>query len=240
MIFFQKLRSVFNEFGPKGLLYLLTRALEGSPAGLHCYHLVAQPVPQAPLLPAGRGRSIEVRRLGRSDPALLCLPLTQSVLDRRFGQDAICLGAFKDGAVIGCLWLCIGPYQEDEVRCRFIPQPKGRAAWDFDVYLHPDHRLGLGFPRLWDEANRLLRERGVAWSMSRISTLNLKSLAAHRRLGARHLGMATFLCLGRVQLMVSSLAPYVHLSTGPGTAPSLSLRAPETAPTQAEQAALDA
>lgn len=229
MSFFQKLRAVFNEFGPKGLLYLLTRALEGTPAGVHCYHLVAQPVPGGPLLPAGRGRSIEVRLMERADPALSQLPLTAEVLDRRYGQNAICLGAFKEGAVIGCLWLCLGPYREDEVRCRFVPQPEGGAAWDFDVYLHPEQRLGLGFARLWDEAHRRLRERGVAWSMSRISTLNLKSLAAHRRLGARQLGMATFVQLGGAQLMVSSLSPHVHLSLRRGSAPSLLLKAPPDA-----------
>ena len=40
MRFFHKLRSVFDEFGAKGPLYLLTRALEGTPFGVHAYHLV--------------------------------------------------------------------------------------------------------------------------------------------------------------------------------------------------------
>lgn len=237
MRFSQKLWSVFEEFGPKGILYLLTRALEGTPFGLYCYHIVAQPVPGGPLLPAGRGRSIEVRELKPGDPAFAQLPLTADVLERRFSQNAICLGAFKNGAAIGCLWLCIGPYDEDEVRCRFIPQPAGRAAWDFDVYLHPEHRLGLGFARLWDEANRRLRESGVAWSMSRISTLNLKSLAAHRRLGIRQLGTATFVRFGRAQLMMTLLPPYIHLSAGPGSIPALLLQVPrviDAAPRQAQ------
>jgi hypothetical protein len=226
MRIFHKLRSVFDEFGALGPLYLLTRVLEGTPFGVHAYRLVAQPVPEGPLLPPGRGRKIEVRLLERGDPAFAGLPLTQDVLAYRFGQDAICLGAFKDGAVIGCLWLCLGPYLEDEVRCRFVPLPPGATSWDFDVYLRPEHRIGFGFARLWDEANSLLRRRGVGWSISRISVLNVKSLAAHDRLGIRTLATAVYLRAGRLQAMLASAAPYINLSWSVASAPTLNLRAP--------------
>jgi hypothetical protein len=233
MRFFHKLRSVFDEFGAKGPLYLLTRALEGTPFGLHAYHLVAQPVPDRPLLPASRGRTIEVRSMARGDPAFAGLPLTPEVIDYRFAQNAICLGAFKGGAVIGCLWLCLGPYLEDEVRCRFVPLPAGAVSWDFDVYLLPEHRVGFGFARLWDEANSLLRQRGVAWSISRISVLNVKSLAAHDKLGIRTLATAVFLRIGRLQAMLASMPPYVHVSTSASSAPTLNLPAPAAGPPSA-------
>jgi hypothetical protein len=128
--------------------------------------------------------------------------------------------------VIGCLWLCLDPYLEDEVRCRFMPMPPGQVAWDFDVYLRPEHRVGFGFARLWDEANSLLRARGVAWSISRISVLNTKSLAAHDKLGIRTLATAAFLRVGRLQLMLASLPPFVHLSSSASSAPTLALHAP--------------
>lgn len=227
MIFFQKLRSSFVEFGfGGGLLYLIGRALERTGCGLYRYYLVAQPVPPAALLPAARGRSIAVRQIAKGDPALVEMPLTPEVLRYRFGQNAVCFGAFKDGRMIGCLWLCLGPYLEDEVRCLFVPSPAGRASWDFDVYLHPTQRLGFAFARLWDEANAYLRERGVGWSMSRISVLNRRSLAAHGRLGIRRLGSATFLRFGPVQVMLSSLRPYFHVSTKPEAAPVLALACP--------------
>jgi hypothetical protein len=235
MRFFHKLRSVFDEFGAKGPLYLLTRALEGTPFGVHAYHLVAQPVPDRPLLPPGRGRTIEVRLLGRGDPAFAGLPLTAAVLDYRFDQNALCLGAFKGGAVIGCLWLCLGPYVEDEVRCRFVPLPAGATSWDFDVYLLPAHRVGFGFARLWDEANSLLRQRGVAWSISRISILNTKSLAAHDKLGIRTLATALFLRIGKLQAMLASVPPYVHLSATAASVPTLDLTAPARTPPQDRQ-----
>lgn len=226
MKFFNKLRSVLDEFGAKAPLYLLNRALDGTSFGLHVYHLVAQPVPARPLLPPARGRTIDVRLLARGDAALTGLPLTRETLDYRFDQGAICLGAFKGGAIIGCLWLCLGPYLEDEVRCRFVPLPVGRASWDFDVYLLPEHRVGFGFARLWDEANNLLRARGIAWSISRISVLNMKSLAAHDRLGICKLATAAYLRMGRLQLMLASLPPFVHLSASAAVAPTLSLQAP--------------
>jgi hypothetical protein len=168
----------------------------------------------------------------RGDPALAGLPLTPAVLDYRFGQGAVCFGAFKGGAIIGCLWLCLGPYLEDEVRCRFVPRD---ASWDFDVYLHPEHRVGFGFARLWDEANAYLRARGLAWSISRISVLNTKSLAAHDKLGIRTLGTATFAKLGALQVMLATLAPFIHLSLSPASAPTLVLRAPADAVRSAEK-----
>jgi hypothetical protein len=222
MRFFHKLRAVFDEFGAKAPLYLVSRVCEGTPFGLHAYRLVAQPVAPKPLLPAARGRTIEIRLMERGDPGFAGLPLTKAVLDYRFDQGAVCLGAFKGGAVIGCLWLCLGPYLEDEVRCRFVP--KG-ASWDFDVYLLPEHRVGFGFARLWDEANSYLRTRGLSWSVSRISVLNTKSLAAHDKLGIRTLGTAAFLRLGKLQVMMADLSPFFHISLSNTAAPTLRLEA---------------
>ena len=232
MSFFHKLRTVFDEFGARAPLYLLGRVCEGTPFGVYAYRLVAQPVAPRPLLPPTRGRTIEIRMMERGDPAFAGLPLTAAVLDYRFGQGAVCLGAFKGGVAIGCLWLRLGPYLEDEVRCRFVPRD---ASWDFDVYLHPEHRVGFGFARLWDEANAYLRARGLAWSISRISVLNTKSLAAHDKLGIRPLGTAAFVKLGALQVMLATLAPFVHVSLSAASAPTLVLQAPAAAVRGAEK-----
>jgi hypothetical protein len=226
---FGKLKRLVGELGPVGALaYGLHRlgGRTGGVLGLSRYLFVAQPVAAAPLLPARRGRSIEVRRLDPQDPVLLGLPLDRAVLAYRAGQGAVCFGAFKDGGIIGCLWLCLGAYEEDEVRCRYLPQPGGQASWDFDVYLLPEQRSGLGFARLWDEANAFLRAQGVSYSWSRISAFNPGSLAAHSRLGARVLGQATFLWLGPCQLMLGSVPPYRHLSFRVQGRPTLELHNP--------------
>lgn len=221
--------QLVRELGPSGALcYLLQRvgAATGGLLAVHRYLLVAQPVPSEPLLPARRGRSIVVHKLDPQDPQLLALPLDAAVLAYRAGQGAVCFAAFLDEAIIGCLWLCLDSYDEDEVRCRYVPCPAGEAAWDFDVYLLPQHRNGLGFARLWDEANGFLRQHGVAFSWSRISAFNPVSLTSHARLGARVVGRATFLRLGPCQLMAASLPPRWHLSFRRTNRPSITLQNP--------------
>jgi hypothetical protein len=194
------------------------------------YYFVAQPVPEKPLLPPRRGRSVDVRRVARGDPALADLPLTDAVLRFRFGQDAVCFGAFQDGVIVGCLWLCLGRYDEDEVRCRFVLRPEGRTAWDFDVYVVPAARGGFAFMRLWDEANAYLRGLGVGWSLSRISAFNVKSLGAHGNLGARRIAGALFFRIGALQLMFSASSPFFHLSASERQVPRLTLTAPAAHP----------
>lgn len=225
----RKLLEPFKEFGAvSGALYILDRALKrlGLPAGVYRYILVAQPVPDRPLLGPRRGQSIAVRQVSRGDPALAAMPLSDDVLEYRFAQGALCFGAFQGEAMIGCLWICLGSYDEDEVRCRFVPLPPGGASWDFDIYVRDDLRTGLAFARLWDTVNADLRGRGVAWSFSRISAFNPRSLASHNRLGARRIGTATYLSLGPWQVMLSSLPPRLHVSTGPRAVPEVRLPAP--------------
>jgi hypothetical protein len=158
---------------------------------------------------------------------LLGLPLTPEVLAHRLEQEAICLGAFKAGRMIGAIWLCLDGYEEDEVRAQFVPLPKGSAAWDFDVYVAPDHRGGLGFLRLWDEANAYLRARGVAWSLSRISAFNWASLGSHQRLSAQRLGRALFVRLGGWQISFATCRPHVYFSIGKNKRPVFRIVAPE-------------
>lgn len=211
----QRLRATLDELGGgNAALYWANTAARRLrlPVGVRRYLFVLQPVPEAPLLKPHRGRAIEVRVVEPEEPALLDLPLTQPVLDYRFGQGAVCFGAFKDGAIVGCVWLVLGPYDEDEVRCRFVRAPAALASWDFDVWVHPDHRSGFAFARLWDTANAYLRARGVRWSASRISAFNAGSLRSHGSLGARVLGSATYVSLGPLQLMTSTFRPRLSLT----------------------------
>lgn len=221
-----KVKRLVWELGLAGAVCYVVYRLCAKSRGLvslHSYLFVAQPIPDKALLPPQRGRSIVVRQIGAKDPALLSLPLDEKVLCYRAEQGAICFGAFKDGEIIGCLWVCLSPYEEDEVRCRYHPTPPDTSAWDFDVYLKPPHRSGLGFARLWDEANDFLRRRGITVSWSRISAFNPSSLASHARLGANIVGKATFFRFGGCQLMVASVPPRFHLSLGRSNVPLIRL-----------------
>jgi len=226
----RKLRTTIDELGvSSAVLYAANRALSrfGTRAGVHHYDLVVQPVRSAPLLPRGLGRSIEVRPIGLDDPALVAMPVPAVVLQNRFAQAAECLGAMRDGRLIGYLWLCCGPYEEDEVRCRFVPGPPGRAAWDFDVYVDPRYRLSPAFACLWDEAHDLLRRRGITHTFSRISRYNVASWRAHSRLEARRVGTAVFVRIGAFQVMASSVRPPVHVAFVRSARPVVRLDVPQ-------------
>jgi hypothetical protein len=195
---------------------------------LRKYYFVAQPVRTQPWLPGKRGAQLEVRRVFPADPLIQAFPRPPQVMPYRFQQEAVCLAGLKDGGFIGFLWFTVGPYQEDEVRCRYVPLPAGKSAWDFDVFLAPEHRSGIAFLKLWDEANRFLAAREVRWSLSRISAYNRQSLMSHTRMGATRIGTALFFSIGRLQLAVSTRRPFVHLSFGERSFPSFALD-PQTA-----------
>jgi hypothetical protein len=208
--------GAFRQLGwLNGTLHLLNAALTRATGGcvrVHKYYFIAQPVSTQPLLAGRRGASIEVRQVGQSDPLLRAFPRPAWVMPYRYGQGAVCFAAFKDARCVGFLWILLGPYREDEVRCRYIPLPQGKAAWDFDVYVYREHRNSLVFLRMWDEANRYLAARGVRWSLSRISAFNPGSLASHARMGARRIGSAVFLSIGSLQISAASVPTRFSIS----------------------------
>jgi hypothetical protein len=158
-----------------------------------------------------------------------------SVIAARFAQRARCLAATVEGGsrLAGFLWFVPGAYEEDEVRARFRPQPEGAAVWDFDVSILPQYRMSRLFSYLWARAAAELAREGVMHSMSRISAFNGASLAAHRRLGARVVGQALFICIGRWQLMMSNVSPRFHLSWRDEQRPTLAI-GPEAADAHAD------
>jgi len=229
----QKFRTTVGELGVPGTaLYAAHRLMSrlGGGTGVYHYDFLVQPVRAAPLLPPGLGRSIDVRPIGAGDALLAAMPVRPDVVDYRFAQSAECLGATRDGILIGYLWLCCGPYEEDEVRCHFVPSPPGQAAWDFDVFVEPRHRLGPAFACLWDAAHAVLRARGITHTFSRISRYNVASQRAHARLAARCVGSAVFVRVGPWQVMVSSVRPRAHVALGRTARPVIRLDLPANEP----------
>lgn len=206
-----------------GCLYALARLLtlvSGDRIRLHKYYLVAQPVPKKCWLPSHRGQAFEIRQVTELDPVIRQLPRPEWAAPYRFKQGAVCLAALREGLLVGFLWLLLGPYREDEVRCRYVPLPVGKSAWDFDVYVEPEHRNGIAFLKLWDEANRFLIAHQIRWSLSRISAFNSGSILSHARMGTQRIGAVTFLSIGSWQIAVSTVPPYLHFSTHAGSLPT--------------------
>ncbi|HEU4621750.1 MAG TPA: GNAT family N-acetyltransferase [Burkholderiaceae bacterium] len=214
-----------------GLAYLLSRALVKLTRGhatLIRYRFYAQPVPTHSLAPA-RASSTRIGRLAPDDPLLKAMPRPPHVIERRLRDGAHCFAASRDGVLQGFIWICEREYLEDEVRCLYRWSPSSVAAWDFDVYVAPEARGGRLFARLWDCANAWMREHGYAWSLSRISTFNIASRAAHEKLNIQCIGSATFLVLGKLQVSFASSLKGPHIAFGARAYPTLVLTPPSMA-----------
>jgi len=227
--FRDRLKALIRDLGwGDGMLRVAARFLSSISDGkieLRKYYFVSQPVSAEPLLPANRGLSIVVKQTDRQHPLVRRFPRPPQVIAARFINGARCFLATKDDNFVGFLWLQQGSYLEDEVRCRFTPVPEQRAVWDFDVHVEPDHRSGLAFARLWDTANRFLREASIEWSVSRISAFNPESINSHSRLGAFPIGSACFINGRRWQILLSGMSPYFHLSMDEKNVPEILLKA---------------
>ncbi len=208
-----------------GTLYLVSHTLQLMSKGFlrfHKYYLVAQPVPARPFL-SHPTSELRIERIASEHPLVAQFPRPQAVLERRFADGAVCIAASKRGKFIGFIWLQYGKYEEDEVRCHYLPSPVDRAVWDYDVYIEPIYRKGRMFLRLWDAAHDYLRRSGIEWTVSRISAFNRESLSSHRRLGTVPLGKASFLCAGRAQVALFSIPPVFRVSCTTRSSPPIVL-----------------
>ncbi len=211
----EKLTSPYKEFGVLGgTIYLVDRLLGAvsSGTGAYFYELMVQPIPDGEIIPARFMKNLEFREIARGDPDIETMPARPEIKDDRFDQGAICLGMYKKSALIGYIWFATGEYLEDEVRCTFELEPVESSVFDFDLYIFPEHRLGFAFVSLWEGANRFLRQRGIAYTFSRLNRFNVASRRAHDRLGWQLVGKAVIFKLWRLEVMAASLAPYVYLS----------------------------
>ena len=204
-------------------LYALSRllsALFGERVRIVKYYFAAQPVSGAQ--GAGTSGSFELQWAERDSPLFSQVDRPPKVIAARFAMGARCLAATVNGSELaGFLWFVIGPYDEDEVRARFIPSPPGTASWDFDVTILPRFRMGRLFSYLWRRASGELAGQGVTHSVSRISAFNPVSIASHTRLGARLVGKATFVCIGNWEMMRASMPPRWHVSWRESQRPTL-------------------
>lgn len=211
-----------------GLFFLVARMLSklsGRRARIVRYYLVAQPVPQGASSTRPSLKST-VTFIDADDPLVQHFPRPPEVIAKRYVSGGRCLAAKAGDRFAGFIWLARGGYDEDMVRCRYELAHPDLSAWDFDVYVEPDFRVGRTFARLWDAVNQHLRDEGVEWCFSRIESSNPGSLHAHRRLGIRKLFSVTFICFGSAQLTFAGAAPYIHASLSSQSRPVLRLALP--------------
>jgi len=210
----QRVASPFREFGAgAGFLYTIDRALSrvSSQLRLHVYEFVRQPVGEIPFV--GRKLTpLAMREIGADNPVVAFMPVRPEVMRERRAQNATCLAGFRNGTLVGYMWFCRPAYEEDEVRCTYVLESPATSVFDFDFYLLPEHRMGTAFARLWTGVNEHLQAQGVDATYSRLTRFNLESRRAHARLGARRVGRALFLKLGKIEVMLATLSPYLSVS----------------------------
>ncbi len=214
----QRLAGPFREFGwAAGTAYVVDRILRrlSSRSCLYVYEFMVQPIGSSkPLLPPNLSRNLTFREIVQGDPDIAQMPAREDVKARRFEQGARCLGAYRKGQLIGYLWYATGRYEEDEVRCDYVLVDQAASIFDFDLYVMPAYRLGVGFLGVWHGVNEWLGPQGVRYTFSRLTRFNLASRRAHAHLGWKRVGVGLFLQLGGLELMASSVAPYVGITYG--------------------------
>lgn len=220
----RKARETILELGwLNGGLCLIERALSrcGTTVSIGKYYLVAQPVAAGRLVPERRGQAFSILTLEGDHPLLHDLNRPPDEIARRLAGGAVCFLALREGRVIGHLWVTRSPYLEPHHRTCFVPYPANSVAWDFDMVIVPEERLGIAFARLWDHANEFLRASGAAWTCSRVSAFNSASLRAHTRLGMRVLHSIYYFGVGSVQVMVGDARPFLSISLARRSAPEV-------------------
>jgi hypothetical protein len=218
-----------------GGLWLLRRLTAGAVV-VHYRYIHLQPVRSAPLL---KGRALdngviralqgaELQREFERDEvgAFNRPPRDVPRFTRRVERGDICIAVTRSSKTEGVLWLSFGPFDETEFNTDFVVRPEDGLAWASNIFIVNDARGGLVFAALWDGADAALREMGYRWTASQTSAFNGASLQAHERLGAFPIGRMLYLVFGSLQVTLSSLRPYFHVTAASGQGPSFLIRPP--------------
>lgn len=142
------------------------------------------------------------------------LGLPQGVAISRQREGAQCVGIYYDEQLIGSIWFSALPFHEDEVDAIYdlTGEERTKFCWDFGVYVAPDWRASRAFAAVWAGGAHAMRDHGYIKSLSRISLFNRASVTAHQRLGAREFARALFVKCGPLQISISNIRPWLHIS----------------------------
>ncbi|MCG8611333.1 MAG: hypothetical protein MI864_12440 [Pseudomonadales bacterium] len=213
-----KLKNMIAELGwVATLLYTIDRVLHrvSERMGCYFYYFYQQPLTERKL-PVPTRKVYDFYWLSALNEQIQLLPRPLPVLENRFAQGATCIVAQKeeDQSFLGCAWFAFNVYQEDEVYCIYDFQQCTGAVWDYDVYITPEQRMTRLFLRLWQNAERELVDQGFSSSLSRISAYNAQSVNSHEKFGAKRIGWAVFFKFFKLQVTITSKAPYIGVCFG--------------------------
>lgn len=211
-----RLRSEAREMGWLGwTAYALDRTLARISRGkmrLWALAFYVQPVPRKPMLAPARNAKLRVGLVCAGELPASAFMRPPAAIDSRFREGSVCVAARSDGNLAGYMWLHSGRLRERMFACDFEALPTGRACWDYDFEIFPRYRLARTFARLWDEAFRLLRERGIENTVSWIHCSNLPSRRAHERMGAHQAGWLILLDIFGYRFGLQSNTPFLRFA----------------------------
>ncbi len=179
---------------------------------IELYYFITQPVLNKRLIPERLRGSIDVRSVQAIDLKELEIPLTVELLENRNKKGIICLGIYENDSLMGYHCFSFGTHDDELYRARFDVGPTGEAVWDFDIFILPEYRGGLGFAILWDGVFEYLRDRKINWLTSYIAATNKASLRSHLRMGSFALGKVIFIQVWMLQIVFSTRFPRFHAS----------------------------
>ncbi len=218
------IKDLFRRLGTADAILLavskMARKLSFGKVILRRYYVFLQPIDQIVVLPARRGRSINVRLIAADDPIVQDFPRPPSEIEDRFRSGSECIVAESDGLISGFFWLHYDRYDDPEANVRFQLHPHTVTNWDFDLYVSPEHRGGWTFAKLWSMAGGLLKDRGIHSSVSIVWFENENSISSHRRLGAFPLFSAFHLKFGHTILHIAGISPRFCLIRPNGKRPT--------------------
>jgi hypothetical protein len=163
------------------------------------YKLVGIPLDAMPKMPKG----FETRLLTPQQLANEQIDVGEETQAARFAAGLKCLGTYNaKGVLVATSWVTDQDYEEDEAFLRYqLPE---NCCWDTGLWVAPEFRGGRAFAAAWAGLAGWMRERGLRWSLSRITDYNLASLQSHSRLKAIPLGSCIILKAGTVQFATSA------------------------------------
>lgn len=231
----KKFSGIARELGfGNAVLYVINRIGErllGGRFSVFKIHFVVHVLPETAAAPRVRKGRMDIRHLRTDEAVAAGISFPEPLIESRMADEAWCVAAFMDDRVVGYRWMQLTPHRDEELRCRFVPEPAGRVAWCWNFYIDPKYRGTRVFTRLWDETFVLVRKLGAKGTVSWGSALTPRLLAAESKLGAKEIGRALIWRLGPWQLLIGNLPPRIHFSVHDGACPSIRLTLPQTGQT---------
>lgn len=202
-MFLKKIKKGVTDYGfmvyfAHGLQRLLSHVTKK--ISIQCVYLYAVPVEQNRKikLPQSLKINYTVTLLHQDHEMLRVFPVSSQTIAYRFQQNAVCLVVLKKNEPIGCFWLIMGIYQEDQMFLDIHMSPE--SAWDFALWVQEEHRLSPAFAILWETALDYLGGYGIRWIYSRITSTNNLSVQVHNGLGGRILSKILFVRMGNWEI----------------------------------------